>query len=181
MEQVFLFKFEPMEFQFTTQLVKADEALWDYRALVPNQVSNKLVNKNSKRVMCSVLSDDFFHCSLFSDGDDYFISINKELRKKHNLQEGNNFEVTLKKDESKYGSPMPVEFDEILKQDSEMDKLFHDLTPGLQRNLLYIINQAKRSETRLKKANVITQYLKSTNGKLDFKELNMAFKMANKK
>ena len=63
-----------------------------------------------------------------------------------------------------------------MEQDEEADKYFHQLTPGKQRSLLHIIAKPKREETRLKKAVVITEYLKTNKGKLDFTALNLAFK-----
>jgi len=87
----------------------------------------------------------------------------------------------LKKDESKYGMPMPEEFDELMKIDDELNEVFHKLTPGKQRSLLHIIGKAKRSETRLNKAIVISEYLKQVNGKIDFKQLQQAFKDYNQR
>ena len=67
---------------------------------------------------------------------------------------------------------------ELLLLDPEAEHVFHKLTIGKQRSLLYVIGQPKTSEARLKKAIVITEYLKLTGGKLDFKDLNEAFKQA---
>ncbi len=71
---------------------------------------------------------------------------------------------------------MPKELEELLLIDEEGDYFFHQLTPGKQRTLLHIIGQPKRSDTRIKKAIVVVEYLKSARGKLDFKALNQAFK-----
>ena len=71
---------------------------------------------------------------------------------------------------------MPEEMEVLLAQDEEADRYFHQLTPGKQRSLLHIIGKPKTEATRLKKAIVITEYLKTNRGKLDFKELNLAFK-----
>ncbi|MFK7984322.1 MAG: hypothetical protein AB8G86_30390 [Saprospiraceae bacterium] len=58
---------------------------------------------------------------------------------------------------------------------------FHQLTPGKQRSLLHLIGKPKNSAIRLKKAVVVLDFLKTNNGKLDFKLLNIAFKESNQR
>jgi len=65
---------------------------------------------------------------------------------------------------------------ELLQIDDEGNKLFHELTPGKQRSLLFIIGKPKNSDTRLRKALMTIDYLKEANGKLDFKELQTFYK-----
>ena len=86
----------------------------------------------------------------------------------------------MEKDESKYGIPMPEEMQEALYMDPEADQLFHKLTPGKQRSLLYIIGKPKSSNKRIEKAIVILEHLKTQGGKVDFKQLNIDFKEANR-
>ena len=106
----------------------------------------------------------------------YYILINAEIRKKCRLRIGSKVLVELQPDESKYGMPMPEEMDELLKIDDDANELFHALTKGKQRSLLYIIGKAKEFSTRINKAIVITEHLKQMNGKLDFKIFNQDFK-----
>ena len=68
----------------------------------------------------------------------------------------------------------------LLEQDEEGSKLFHALTPGKQRSLLHVIGIPKSTDIRLRKAIITLNYLKSVNGKLDFKEYNQAQKDWNK-
>jgi uncharacterized protein YdeI (YjbR/CyaY-like superfamily) len=71
---------------------------------------------------------------------------------------------------------MPEEMLELLQIDNDGNKIFPDLTPGKQRSLLFIIGKPKNSDTRLRKALITIDYLKSVNGKLDFKELHAFYK-----
>ena len=159
-----------------------DSALWAGHIPVPKKIADKFISKTNKRVVCK-LNDEFeFQCALMPKGDGaYFININSEIRKKLKLNIGSSVQVELKKDESKYGLPMPEEFDELLKIDDELNEVFHKLTPGKQRSLLHIIGKPKTSETRLNKAIVISEYLKQVNGKIDFKQLQQAFKDYNQR
>jgi uncharacterized protein YdeI (YjbR/CyaY-like superfamily) len=84
------------------------------------------------------------------------------------------------KDDSKYGMPMPDEFQEVLYQEPDASKYFHELTAGKQRSLLYIVGKVKNTESRIKKSLAIADHLVANKGKLDFKMLNEAFKEYNK-
>ena len=75
---------------------------------------------------------------------------------------------------------MPEEMEEIMAQDPEVDKVFHSLTPGKQRSLLYLIGKPKTTESRIKKAVLITRYLAEVNGEIDFREMNEYIKTNNK-
>lgn len=85
-------------------------------------------------------------------------------------------QATLRKDDSKYGLPMPEEMQEVLDSDEEGNRLFHALTPGKQRTLLYIAGFPKTSDKRISRAIVIVEHLKANHGKIDFKMLNQALK-----
>lgn len=162
---------------FKTTIEKFDSPLWGHHFKVAKEWVKDIDLQNNRRVICDINKDIKFSCALMPDGlGDFFININADIRKKLNLEIGSIVEITLEKDSSEYGLPMPEELQELLYQDEEGNQLFHALTKGKQRNLIYIVGQYKNLETRLNKAIIIINYLKSTGGKLNFKELNQAFK-----
>ena len=166
--------------KFTAVLAKSESPLWSFHIPVPEGVAQHFLSQNHKRVVCNLNGKEEFQCALMPKGDgSYFIIANKQLRNKLHLKVGDEVNVFLKKDESKYGLPMPEELQELLNQDGEGNRLFHALTPGKQRNLLYIAGKPKRAETRLKKSIVIVEHLKAQKGKIDFKQLNVDMKNAN--
>lgn len=157
-----------------------DSSVYYFHVTVPPKIAKKFISSESKRVVCTLNDQLSYQAAIMPKGKgEFFIMINKENRKKLNLNIGDEVEVSLEKDESKYGLPMPEEMEELLLMDADGDAVFHSLTPGKQRNLLFIIGKPKNSDTRLKKAVVVIDYLKMTGGKLDFKELNEAFKREN--
>ena len=167
--------------KFTTTLSRFNSDLWHFHVPVPATIGNRFLKSGTKRVLCKVGDLDAFSAALMHDGQGaYFININKERRKKLKIAEGDAVEVELIQDTSKYGMPMPAEMEELLKQDPEGDRFFHSLTPGKQRSLLFLVGKPKTSDTRLKKAYTIIEYLKATGGVLDFKELNEAFKQTDR-
>ena len=118
-----------------------------------------------------------YHAALTPFGDGRFcIRVNKDVRKKISKDFGDKVSLELNEDKSKYGIHLPEEFEELLLQDMEGEKLFHALTPGKQRSLLHLIGKPKSEEIRLRKGLVVLMHLKSNKGVLDFKLLNQAFK-----
>ena len=168
--------------EFTTHLESSNESalMWYYHIIVPTAIVNSLLENDNKRVICTLNESEKIHAAIMPRGDgSYFIMINKALRKKLGLESGSELRVQLEVDNSKYGMPMPEELGALLEMDDEGSQYFHSLTAGKQRSLIYMVSKPKTSDTRLKKALVIVDYLKFTKGKLDYKELNQAFKDSN--
>lgn len=167
---------------FTSKIVSLNSKVWGVGLEVPKEIAQPFLGKEYKRVLCTLNNAHQYQCALMPMGEGrYCVNVNADIQKKLKLKIGDEVSVEIKADESKYGLPMPEELGELLKMDKEGDRLFHSLTPGKQRNLLHIVGLPKSPEIRIKKAIVVVEYLKEVNGKLDFKELNLAFKAANKK
>ena len=162
---------------FTTSLQRRpDDPLgWTGRLLIPGAVVECLGEQVAARFLCTVAPLAPWHCALSSDGrGGRYVIFNKarlaKLRKAGADLE--HLRVLLELDDSPYGAPMPAEFAELLAQDPSLDAYFHQLTPGKQRNLLYLITKYKTEDTRLRKAIAIGEYLVESRGVLDFRELS---------
>jgi len=168
---------------FETQLERKTSSLsWNYTIDVPLDIAQQFIENDNRRVMCRLNELHEFHAALMPNGNGgFFITINSEARKKLKLGESAVLQVQLRKDNSKYGIHLPEEMEELLLIDEEGSLFFHQLTMGKQRSLLHIIGKPKSSAIRLKKAVVVLDFLKTNNGKLDFKLLNMAFKESNQR
>ncbi len=163
--------------QFKTTLEKFEGNLWGYHISVPNDIVEKILVGKNRRIVLRINDSKEIYCAFMPDGNaGWFINVNKEVRKEVGLVIGQEVKAEIRKDESKYGLPMPEELLELLQIDDEGNKLFHNLTPGKQRSLLFIIGKPKNSDTRLRKALMTIDYLKAVNGKIDFPELNNFFK-----
>lgn len=150
--------------------------LWYFYIMIPDAVSTKLIKK-SRRVIATINNSITFPCALMHDGNgQYFININKEYRKKLNVVKGSKLMVSLVEDTSEYGMPVPEEMQELLIQDEEGKAVFEKLTPGKKRTLLHLVGKVKSSDIRIDKSIKIINYLKSVDGKLDFKEIHEALK-----
>ena len=118
-----------------------------------------------------------YQCAiLYYSHDTPVISVNKKLRDSLGLSFGMEIDVQLKKDGSEYGLPVPEELRELFHQDAEGKAIFHSLTKGKQRTLLYIIGSGKSMEKRIERALIVLRHLKSNAGKINYKQLGAAMK-----
>lgn len=164
---------------FTSLMEKFDSNLWGFHFCVSAEIGNQFVTEgNDRRVICTLNDKQEFQCALMPKGDgSFFINVNKKLRDALKLAVGSQVNVLLEKDESEYGLPMPEELQELLLQDEEGDKLFHALTIGKKRTLLYIVGSVKDTGKRISRALAIINHLKATGGKIDYKKLNEGLRL----
>ncbi len=152
-------------FEFVSTLERSTNRLWGSHVRVPKRIAEQVIYRNSRRVVCSLNNISEFQCAILRSGSAFVISVNKQLRDKLGLEYGMDVRVALRKDSSRYGLPFPEELRELFRQDPEGKALFHALTPGRQRTLLYIIGSAKKTEQRAKRSATVIKHLKVQPGK----------------
>ena len=156
--------------KFKTVLTKADDSGWHF-ILVDRKRGKRFEKDGSRRIVCTINGTESFQCALNPWGDTYSIIVNKTKRDRLGIVAGDKIEVELKADESKYGLPMPAELKEVFRQDREADKLFHALTPGKQRSVLYLIGKINDIDRRIHAALIFVEHIKKNEGKIVGDEL----------
>ncbi len=160
--------------RLTSVLTKSENEFgWHFLRFDAKAVAGlKFEDKKSRRVVCSLNDSHSFQCALlpWTEGG-FCIVVNKKIRDKLGIADGDKVTVELVKDESKYGLPMPNELKEVLRQDKEGNKLFHALTPGKQRTMLYYIAKSKDVDRRIQFALILVDHLKRNDGKIIFPKL----------
>ena len=158
--------------RFTSVLAKSSSGYGQHYLPVDAEIAKKLGFKgNSRRVVCTLNGKQTFQCALMPMSGDFYIFVNKQVRDKLGIEEGNPVRVELRKDASKYGLPMPKEFREVLNQDPDGDRLFHALTAGRQRTILYYVGKARDVDRRIHYSLVVIEHLKKNDGKIVYKKL----------
>jgi len=151
--------------KFETELTKSTTGSGWHFLLVNKEIVAKFGFEGKfKRVICRINDGEGFQCALMPWGDLFYIIVNQ--KKRVGLTAGDLVNVVLEKDESKYGLPMPEEFREVLDQDPEGDRLFHELSDGKQRSLLYLLSKPKDIDVRIHQALVIVEHLKVNDGQI---------------
>lgn len=165
--------------EFTSTIELSSNKLWGAHFGVPDVIARQFIEGDDRRVVCTLNEQVEYQCALLPHGEGSFvISVNKKIRDTLGLKPGSSVRVSLRKDESEYGLPMPEELEELLRQDEEGNRLFHALTPGKLRTLLYIVGHVKTSDKRLARSLTIVEHLKKNGGKIHYRELNLEIKQA---
>ena len=158
--------------RFTTVLERSDNNLWGAHVRVPSHIADKFTGTGTRRIVCTLNGSAEHQCAILPFGNGAFVvTVNKRLRDSHGLKFGDEVEVGVRKDDSKYGLPLPEELQEVLRQDAVGSTLFHALTPGRRRTLLYIVGSAKTPDKRIARSVVIMTHLKANKGKINYRQL----------
>lgn len=167
-----------MSHTFKTKLLHDDSStlMWHWYIQLPQELIEKYENTD-KRICCSINGNKAYHAALMSDGNgNYSILVNAARRKQYAIEIGDEIDVMVEQDTSEYGMEVPEVFYSICEEDPEGNEIFHSLTKGKQRTLLHLLGKVKSEAKQVEKWLTLFDYLKSVNGRLDFKELNEAFK-----
>lgn len=150
-----------------TKLVRSKTGSGWHFLIFDGKISDKLgFEDRFRRILCSINGGEKFHCALMPDGTDLYIIVNKKHRDALGIVAGDMVEVVLERDESKYGLPMPEEFQAVLDQDAQGDRLFHALGKGQQRSVLYLLSRPKDVDVRIHQSLVVLKHLKDNDGKV---------------
>ncbi|HTK82535.1 MAG TPA: YdeI/OmpD-associated family protein, partial [Bacteroidota bacterium] len=146
-------KGEDQGIPFKSVLERSDNKLWNAHVRVPSPVVKRLEQQNSRRVVCSLNGWKPYQTAILPFGNGIsIVRVNKKLRHGLGIEFGDTVKVVLKPDTSEYGLPVPEELRVLFLQDEDGSKLFHALTPGKQRTLLYIVDSVKSPEKRISRA-----------------------------
>lgn len=164
---------------FVGKLEKFDSHLWQYHIPVPEEIATTYIEGENRRVYCTLNGQHRIQCALMKSQSYWYVLVNKEIRNKLSIEEGDTIKVLLEKDHTEFGHDMPEELQVMLDQDEEGNHYFRKLTPGKQRSLVYLVVKVKNSDSRLRKSLAILYHLKEVKGALDFKMLNETIKYYN--
>ncbi len=136
---------------------------------IPEKKAEQIIKDFGKRIICQV-NDASFHCAIQkSKKIGHYISVGKSTKKLIKAEYRDKLELIIKKDETEFKSPMPEEFEEVLKTDPPAQAAFDQLTPGKKRSLMFYVGKAKQIDTRINRALKISEKLKM--GFTDLKEM----------
>ena len=166
-----------MRYKFNSVLEKFENSkIWSFHFRIPDTIARTILS-GGKRVVVEINNEISYQCALLSAGDyGYFVNVNAAIRMKTRLSLYDKASINIYLDTSKYGLPVPKVFQELLNQDPEFMGVLESLTMGKQRSLIHMVGTFKTENKQLEKLMILRNYLVQVNGKLDYKELQLAFK-----
>lgn len=166
------------EFKSTIEAFQND--VYGLHIPLPDEINHFFeTNYKDKRVLYSVNATEKRPGGIMKCANYHYLLLNKEFVKRNHWHRGQQVQISIEKDTSEYGMPMPEELQVVMDQDDMVKAYFDKLTPGKQRNLIYIVAKIKSSDKRINKALAIAEHLNEVEGKLDFKMLNETIKKYN--
>jgi hypothetical protein len=173
---------DPRSVTFETELVTAGEKpVYHYLYIDRDLVAPLGIRGIIRRVTCTLNDKVSFPCSLMGNARGaYKISVNKEHRDKAGIVPGDTCKVTLVRDDSEYGIPIPPEFVGVLDQDPTAKKLFESLTNGRRRVIVWHVAKAKNTDERIRHDLITLEHIKNNGGDIDDKKLYQELKAGRK-
>lgn len=121
----------------------------------------KLTKDGNKRVIATINKTEKLHAAIMPKKDGgHFVIIGSSICKKLKLKVGEEIEVSFVIDKTEYQFAMSEELKEVLDTDDEANKIFHALTPGNQRGLIYLLSLVKSSDKKIERALKIAESIK---------------------
>ena len=164
---------------FETTLHDFHSKLFRYYIPVIKEIGERFVDGDNRRILCSINGNQSYQCALMHMEGGFYILVNNQLRKKVGIEEGDQINISIEKDTSKFGHEVPESFEALLSQDDEGRSYFEALTMGKQRSLIYLVKKVKNVDSQIAKGLAIMHQLKEGHGVIDFKRLNELIKEYN--
>jgi Bacteriocin-protection, YdeI or OmpD-Associated/Domain of unknown function (DUF1905) len=127
------------------------------------KIVSRLTKNGNKRAICKLNDTVEFHCAFMSKKEGgHFIIIGSALCKKLKIKPGSEVTAAFSADEREYQFEMPEELKEVLDTDPAAHKIFHSLTKGNQRGLMYLVTLVKSSDKKIERALKIAEKIKAS-------------------
>lgn len=130
--------------------------------MLDNKTVARLTKGGNRRAICKLNNQVEFHCAIMPKKEGgHFVNVGLAICKKLGLKKGSTVSATFSVDQTDYQFAMPDELKEVLDTDGKAKKLFHSLTDGNQRGLIYLVTQVKSVDKRIERALKIAERLKN--------------------
>ena len=159
--------------RYNTHIQKLEHLVSMRYLEVPASIIDKLGGKYNVRLICTVNKKLSFQGGLVALGNGRgYISFNLKRMKEIGVKDGDEVQVELKPDRSKYGMDVPEELNELFRQDKQGKKRFDSLSPGKQRYIIHYVSSVKNTQKRVDRAILLIENLKKLpQGKESFRAM----------
>ena len=139
-----------------------------FNIYISNKIFTPFAEKNMSRVkveLTTEIKSIEFYAAVKRDkkSGDFKMMFSKAKQKELGLSLGDEFEIQLFEDTSKYGVEMPEELEAVLMSDYDAFTIFESFTKGKQRSIIYGVLRFKSSQQKIDKALIMCKNLKRGN------------------
>jgi len=119
---------------------------------VPTEIAEKFSTETNTRIVAIFEKNYPKHSALRrTKNGNFIITLSKGFLNDMKKELGELVNLTIEPDQSKYGMPIPEEWQAFLDQDDELRVKFEALTPGRIRGYLHYLGQPKTIDGRIKR------------------------------
>jgi len=144
----------PPIFEFPAPILKRDAVgfLAHHYMPLPPEIAEELIESGTKRVILRIAGREANRAIHRSKNGEYHLVLGTTVLRSLRIDLGDVVIAELRSDPNPDQIDLPPEFEEALDQDPEASARFFGFTPGKRRSVATYIDQAKRPETRIKRA-----------------------------
>ncbi len=120
--------------------------------LIPEEIATQLATYKVKRVVAEVSHENeslTLYAGVAKKHGMVYLMFSKANQKKLGVHKGDTLQISMKEDTSKYQAPMTEELEAVLLSDYEAYEIFESLLPGKQRNIIFMVYNAKGEQKRV--------------------------------
>ncbi|MGE3802846.1 MAG: YdeI/OmpD-associated family protein [Candidatus Kapaibacterium sp.] len=141
-----------MSVQFSTPLERLEDGMKHHVLVIPEEIADIFEEKKVKRVVVKIEGQEYRRAIQGKKDGRRIIVLGQQILKECNLQIGEVVKITMREDDDPNYVETGEELAEVLAQDDEARARWETFTVGMQRSLALYVTQAKRSDTRIKRA-----------------------------
>jgi hypothetical protein len=138
-----------MTFTFETEL---NNDGWIGALVIPEDIGEQLEASKVRRVVATVTANGnelTLYAGVIKRKGLRYLMCSKANKNLLDINEGDEVQVLMVQDTSRYQAPMTEELEAVLLSDYEAYEIFETLLPGKQRNLIFLIYGIKDSQKRV--------------------------------
>jgi len=145
---------DPLQYEFPAPVLK-DESnpQWTFHYVpIPPDVADTFVQNKTRRVILTVNGKTANRYMYQNRDGEFRVILGLSTLRELGHQPGDVLHISMIPDPDPDAVDIPEEFEEALEEHPEARKRFDAWTPGKKRSLVSYITQAKREETRIRRA-----------------------------
>jgi hypothetical protein len=157
---------------FAATLEQPENAEDQFFILVPEEVAAYFLSRSGPSVKCTLEGNLFFHGKIkTSRMGQHIIEITAFTTRHLGLRQGQLLYIELSPNEGILSLKMSDELIKALFKNEKASKAFYKLSPGIQYNIVYFVDNIQTGFSRESKARAVTQHLAKSPGQIDFQLL----------
>jgi hypothetical protein len=139
-------------YRFNAPLIELDKTIASHCIDFPLDVQKEFGTNSSVRMLGRINGKDIDRALIPRGDGTHYIIVSNEMRRNIGLRRGDNCVVELWLNEEPDKVTVPEELLECFEMEPEAKRAYERQTAGMQRNICYWVDSAKRPETRAKRA-----------------------------